>query len=352
MQSLEPRVLLSSTLPRYDHVVVVVEENHSYRTIFPFEPAPGSILQPIRIPTVPHLSADDAPYIRKLARFGVSFTNAHAETHPSQPNYMVLFSGGTQNVRQDTVPSKPITAPSVGGEMLSAGLSFVGYSESLPSVGFTGIKVGRYARKHAPWVSFTDVPAQDNRPFSDFPEGDFSKLPSLSMVVPNQVHDMHSAPVKRADDWLKRNLGAYAKWSVSHNSLLIVTWDEGSGGNHIPTIFFGARLRHHRQAGLRVDHFRLLRTIESLFRLPALGGSAESAPIRNVFVPRHGHHASTTPSAAPDLAASQPVGPGRFSDQPIVPESTGADVWSALEMGSDGFDSGGFRGGVRSEKMT
>jgi hypothetical protein len=29
MQSLEPRVLLSSTLPRYDHVVVVVEENHS-----------------------------------------------------------------------------------------------------------------------------------------------------------------------------------------------------------------------------------------------------------------------------------------------------------------------------------
>jgi len=28
----------------------------------------------------------------------------HAETHPSEPNYLALFSGGTQGVRDDNCP--------------------------------------------------------------------------------------------------------------------------------------------------------------------------------------------------------------------------------------------------------
>ena len=99
---------------------------------------------------------------------------------------------------------------------------------------------GLYARKHNPWADFTDVPPSANRPFSDFPKrNDFASLPTVSFVVPNQQHDMHSGSIADADQWLKDNLAGYAQWAQSHNSLLIVTWDEGSGDNHIATIFSG-----------------------------------------------------------------------------------------------------------------
>jgi phosphatidylinositol-3-phosphatase len=64
-------------LPRPDHVLVVVMENKD----------PGEII-----------GNAAAPYLTGLARAGASFTDAHAETHPSQPNYLALFSGSTQGV--------------------------------------------------------------------------------------------------------------------------------------------------------------------------------------------------------------------------------------------------------------
>ena len=89
---------------------------------------------------------------------------------------------------------------------------------------------------------FADVPAELNKPFSQFPS-DFNQLPTVSFVIPNLQHDMHSASIRKADHWLESNIKDYAKWATAHNSLLIVTWDEGSQLNHIPTIFFGAGVR-------------------------------------------------------------------------------------------------------------
>ena len=43
------------------------------------------------------------PYLRSLAT-GASLTDMHAETHPSQPNYLALFSGDTHGVRDDRCP--------------------------------------------------------------------------------------------------------------------------------------------------------------------------------------------------------------------------------------------------------
>jgi hypothetical protein len=70
-------------LPRPDHIVIVIEENHSYQQI---------------------IVSKDAPYMNMLARQGASFTNSHGETHPSQPNYIVLFSGDDQDVSNDDTP--------------------------------------------------------------------------------------------------------------------------------------------------------------------------------------------------------------------------------------------------------
>ena len=62
------------------HVVVVIEENHSYDQI---------------------IGNADAPFINKLAAEGALFTDAHAIRHPSQPNYLALFSGSTQGTTGD-----------------------------------------------------------------------------------------------------------------------------------------------------------------------------------------------------------------------------------------------------------
>src|SRR5438874_481176 len=77
LERLEPRRLWSaSPLPRPDHVVVVVEEDHSY----------GAVLGPPLIPpqlwsTVLPLPQTGDPYLRQLAANGASFTHAHSVAH-------------------------------------------------------------------------------------------------------------------------------------------------------------------------------------------------------------------------------------------------------------------------------
>jgi hypothetical protein len=274
----------SSSLPRFDHVVIVMEENHGYGQILG-----PSIFPPTAFPDVlwPYvlrqpLPTESDPYIRSLADNGAVFTNSQAIAHPSQPNYLALFSGSTQGVTTDATPPHPFTAPNLGGELIAAGDTFTGYSEDLPKTGYAGEDVADYARRHSPWVDFTDVPPQDNQPFSRFPR--FDQLPTVSFVIPNLQHDMHSNTIQDADRWLKKHVGAYANWAVSHNSLLIVTWDEDSGTprNHIPTIFFGAHVRPGSY-NEPVNHYSVLRTLEDVYGLPPMANAASAAPITDAF---------------------------------------------------------------------
>ena len=182
----------------------------------------------------------------------------------------------------DDVPKQQITAPSLGGQLLAAGLTFAGYSEDLPSAGSLTLKSGEYARKHNPWSDFTDVPAGDNLRFADFPK-DFTKLPTVSFVVPNQLNDMHSGLVRTGDQWLLKHMRSYARWAPKHNSLLVVTWDEGHGsGNQIPTVITGAGVKHGMKKQF-VNHYSLLRTIEDMYGLPPLGNAAGAQPMTSAF---------------------------------------------------------------------
>jgi acid phosphatase len=205
--------------------------------------------------------------------------------HPSEPNYLALFSGSTQGLTDDSCPHT-FTGPTFGSELLGAGLGFAGYSESMPSAGFTGCGSGDYARKHNPWVNFPDIPASANRTFDAFPTGasGYAALPALSVVVPNLQHDMHDGTVRDGDDWLRAHLAGYADWARTHDSLLVVTWDEDDNGpsNHIPTLVVGARVKPGRYGEL-LDHYRLLRTLESGWGLTPVGESAQRAPVTDIW---------------------------------------------------------------------
>ena len=248
-----------AALPRPDHVVVVVEENHPF----------GKVIGP-------------APYITSLANGGAKFTASFAVTHPSEPNYIALFSGSTHGVTSDTC-GFTCGAENLGHQLLATGHGFTGYSESLPSDGFTGCASGRYARKHSPWALFTNVPATGNLRFSRFPT-DFSTLPTVALVTPNLDHDMHDGSVAAGDAWLRTHLDAYARWARTHNSLLIVTFDEDdrSASNQIPTLFAGPMVKPGSY-GERITHYSVLRTVEDMYGLPCVGAACTASPIADVW---------------------------------------------------------------------
>jgi acid phosphatase len=222
----------------------------------------------------------NAPYVASLAAAGASLTDMHAETHPSQPNYLALFSGGTQGVDDDRCPLT-FDGPDLASELTAAGYSFAGYAEDLPHAGFTGCSAGDYARKHSPWTDFADVPAEANQPLSAMP-ADYAQLPTVSFVIPNLCHDMHDCPIVEGDAWLRENIDGYAQWARTHDSLLIVSFDEseskGDRTNHIATVAVGQRVVPGAVTE-RTDHYRLLRTLEDLYGLPPLGNSAHSTAI-------------------------------------------------------------------------
>lgn len=250
--------------PKIDHIVIVVEENHSKQAI-----------------THNH----SAPYINSLMQEGANFTNYYAIEHPSQPNYLDIFSGSNQGVTNDWTPGSKFSTDNLASELIKKKKTFAGYSEDLPSIGFNGASTGSggYARKHNPWVNFTNVPKKANLPLTSFPK-DYSQLPTVSFIIPNLQHDMHDGSIKEADQWLKKHIDSYKQWAKTHNSLLIVTWDEddNSQNNKIPTFFVGPMIKKG-QYNEKVDHFSLLRTIEDIYRLPHAGKSKFVYPISTIW---------------------------------------------------------------------
>jgi hypothetical protein len=284
-----------SELPVYDHIVIIVEENKNYEQI---------------------IGPPNAPYINEvLKREGANLTRMFAEEHFSEGNYFWLFSGSNQNLGfLDRVPSSPIDAENLGHELISSGHSFAGYSEGLPSNSSQAAVSGHYARKHVPWIAFSNLPqgstaaSSTNLRFEHFP-ADFNKLPTVSFVIPNLINDMHDGKpllsIIAGDKWLRNHIDPYYQWAKGHNSLLIITFDEDArarypggltdpssttprGRNRIPTILAGAHIKHgDYEEGRGVNHVTLLRTLEAMYHLKRAGKQqalATEAGIKDDFV--------------------------------------------------------------------
>jgi acid phosphatase len=153
----------------------------------------------------------------------------------------------------------------------------------MPSADYLGCSSGSYARKHNPWVDFSNVASSSNLRFTDFP-ADLTTLPKVSFVVPNMCNDMHDCSVSTGDMWLKNKLGAYATWAKTHNSLLLVTFDEDdrSASNRVPTLFYGAHVATGAYAE-QITHYTVLRTLESLSGLGCVANSCSVNAISDIW---------------------------------------------------------------------
>ncbi|MDX3257676.1 alkaline phosphatase family protein [Streptomyces sp. NPDC093228] len=248
----------AGAVPTPDHVVVVVFENHAYSQV---------------------IGSSSAPYINSLKSGGANLTQSYAETHPSQPNYFAMFSGSTQGITDDGCYTPGFSsARNLASELIAAGRTWASYNETLPSQGSTTCNSGKYARKHNPWFGFSNVPTSTAKTFAQFPT-DYSTLPHVSFVVPNLCSDMHDCSVSSGDTWLKNNLGAYATWAKTHNSLLVVTFDEDNrlSGNRIATVLYGQPVTAGASSATTYNHYDLLRTLEDSQGLSTHAGNAASA---------------------------------------------------------------------------
>jgi phosphatidylinositol-3-phosphatase len=306
-------------VPRYAHVVVIIDENKNYE----------QILDPV-----------GAPEISALAKAYGLATHFYAEVHPSEANYVALLGGDTFGIHDDDAyychpaSTRPfcdgaqapgyadhtVNATHLGDQLRRAGLDWRGYYESIPEPGSEAVvaadptfdkgsrQTAFYASKHSGFMNFADVQSDPTRRehivgFDRLKADlDADRLPAFALVVPNQCNDMHglhgagvpadceggndAALIRRGDaanGALVRELMASPAWRSRENMAIVLTFDEGAGrakggccgitpgapsnygGGHIPTVV----ITNHGPRGVEDDtpysHYSLLRTLEDAF---------------------------------------------------------------------------------------
>ena len=127
------------------------------------------------------------------------------------------------------------------------------------------------------------MPASANQPLTAFPT-DYAQLPSVSFVVPNLQHDMHDGTIAAADTWLQSTIEGYRAWAASHNSLLVLTFDEddNNSANLIPTVLSGANVVPGSYLE-QINHYNVLRTLLDANGAAPFALAAPRRPILSVW---------------------------------------------------------------------
>lgn len=271
------------------HVIVVVEENYAYDEII------GNSL-------CPTLNA-----VSKMSNTAL-FNNYYAIEHPSEPNYLDMFSGKNQGITSDVSGQNggPLSDCNLGASLIQKGYTFAGYSEDQPSLGFYNNDDPPYYTKHCPWINWIgttnndSIPVVDDIPYSHingytsgpiFPDSNnYSSLPTVTWVIPNSINDMHdgseSSALPAGDSWFKTNIMPLVRWCLnpSNNSVLFVTWDEddGSQGNKV-VMMATSSLISGGTYSTSLNHYGWLRTIEEMYSLTECANSATAAAFPNAM---------------------------------------------------------------------
>jgi phosphatidylinositol-3-phosphatase len=317
------------TMPRYEHIFVIVEENKGFDQIM----------------NHPQWT----PEIHKLAsEYGLA-SQFYAEVHSSEGNYIAMLGGDTFGIHDDDAffckpglknefcekSDRPnyvdhdIAARSLMDQMAAKGLTWKAYMEDIPGAGSLvpawptanyparDLPYEAYASKHNGFVHFKSV---NQEPFPErmrqlvgFRELDADlasgNLPNYAHIIPDQCNEMHGRD-PGADgtvplDCTKKNTGALIRrgdaeigmlvgkithskmWSEAGNAAIVVTFDENNdaerhsgpqgccgydphslanfGGGHIVTIVITNHGPRHVVDATPYNHYSLLRTVEDAF---------------------------------------------------------------------------------------
>jgi hypothetical protein len=293
-----PGVAAAPALPRYDHVFLIVEENHGFSQI---------------------IGSPDAPDLNALAhRYGLA-TRYFGVSNPSLPNYLAMLGGSTFDVADDNAYWFHLRhQASLMSQLEGAKLSWKGYFQSMPYAGFRGdcypVRcVGMpdqdplYAVKHnaMPYFAAVSGSAAERAKLNPLPQLAVdlaaNRVPNFGYIIPDECHDMHGSPPDCVDsgnpgdvqehrlvgdgDALAESLVTQitgAPFWRKGNNAIVITFDEGvdgdttgccdanPGSGRVATVVITSKGPRGVSDNTKYNHFSLLQTLQRVFGLGCL----------------------------------------------------------------------------------
>jgi hypothetical protein len=265
-------------IPQFEHVFIVVEENHSFSQT---------------------IGNTAMPYYNSLAKkYGLA-TNYFANVHPSLPNYFMLTTG--QPITDTDSFSGIVTDDNVAQALSNAGKTWKVYAEALPNPGYLGGDFGFYARHHNPFAYFSVVINQPSQqvnvvPFSQLAaDMGGNQLPNYGFIVPDLQDDAHDCPgggqncddntkLAQADAWLSANIQPLvSNGTFQQSGLLLIVFDEGNvsdfanGGGQVALLVISSRSKPGFRSTTFYQHENTLRLMMDALRVPDLPGLSNGA---------------------------------------------------------------------------
>jgi hypothetical protein len=260
-------------VPAFGHVFVLVMENEESASI---------------------IGNSAAPYVNSLAtQYGLA-TGYTGVAHPSEPNYLALWSGSTQGVTNDGVYNFS-SGSTLADQVDASGRSWHVAAQNVPLGCYTGATAsggadgtGTYARKHEPAISWTSVSGNAGRcaNITDFSHFD-PNAGNLWFIVPNLCNDMHDCPIATGDAFLQGFVPKILNSSAFANGVLYLTFDEGTtttgGGGKVATLVISPLAKPGFTSATAHSHYSLLHTIQLGWGLPCLANACAANDLREFF---------------------------------------------------------------------
>ncbi|MER5638551.1 putative Ig domain-containing protein [Kitasatospora sp. NPDC002227] len=296
----------ASTVPAYDHVFVVMMENNNYSASSNTADGGAGII-----------GNSAAPYINNtLVPMGSLFTNYHAGTHNSDPNYEQIAFGnsygrssqavGGGNANCITSTACTATNNGLSDNLDAVGKSWKQYTQTQTSnCQTTGS--GEYSADDVPFYYAAKM-KNDNaycqahwQPLPQFLNTDLrsaATTPNFVWFDPDSCYDMEDCGIGPGDTWLSQALPTLfdsPAWTQA-KSLLLLTFDEDGAGspggfgpgqtNQVMTLAIGSQgtVKAGYQDPNRYDHYSSARVIESALGLATMTNNDKWAtPFNEVF---------------------------------------------------------------------
>ena len=227
--------LTPSTFPSSNHVFVIIEENQSFSQVFPSGSATNC-------------TSAGMPYLCGLAAANGLALNFYANVHGSMLDYLYATSGSTwsgspYNCNGGGCASiGVITGDNLVRALTTAGKTWRGYFEDMPSQGYLGGDTANYLLHHNPFPWYSDVAnsvsQQDNMyPFTQFAKDvQANTLQNFNLIIPNGIHDADepfttspSVLLATADTWLNTNISPLLStppFQTGGDGILMIVFDE------------------------------------------------------------------------------------------------------------------------------
>ena len=255
-----------------------------------------------------YLKAAGDPNLSYLAAMGITLSNYHAVTHPSQPNYMASVGGDYFGLGSDGFVALPSNISSIVDLLEDKGISWGEYQEHMPYSGFKGFAwrnqhngANDYVRKHNPLIMFDSV-ADNTQRLSCiknltmfYQDLSTNNLPQWLFITPNMTNDGHDTSVTTAGAWARGFLDPLMNDpNFMNNTLVLITWDE----NHTYTLknnVFGILLGDAVPIDLTgttdpnvYTHYSELATVEANWDLHTLGRYDVGANVFSIVAQKTG----------------------------------------------------------------